>query len=333
MSIEKILSDWKKKLFRPVYWLEGEEDFFIDQVVNYAEHRILGESEASFNLTLFYGKDAQWPDIINACRRYPMFAERQVVILKEAQQMRDIDKLESYVEKPLTSTILVIAYKHKKVDGRTKFARVLKDKSEFVSTKKLQEKDLPEWTQDLVRSKGYIIGPKALQLLVEHIGNDLSRINNEIEKMLLNLHERKNITEDDIEKYVGVSKEYNSFELQAAIARKDFPKAMRIIQYFESNPKAAPIQLILPTLYALFSKCYMLFGQENKDDSTIATAIGVSPFYLKEYKTAARTYGPEGISHAILLLHHYNLKSLGVNDAGTSDASLLKEMIAKMILN
>ena len=328
-----ILSEWKKKVYKPVYWLEGDEDFFIDQVVNYAEHRILSESEASFNLTVFYGKDAQWPDIINACRRYPMFAERQVVILKEAQQMRDIDKLESYIEKPLTSTVLVIAYKHKKVDGRTKFARVVKDNSEFVSTKKLQEKELPEWTQDLIRSKGYTIGPKALQLLVDHIGNDLSRIDNETEKMLLNLNDRKNISEDDIEKYVGVSKEYNSFELQAALAKKDFSKAIRIVQYFESNPKAAPIQLILPTLYALFSKCYMLFGQEGKDDKTIASSIGVSPFFLKDYKTAAKNYGPEGVSHAILLLHHYNLKSIGVNDPGTADASLLKEIIAKLILN
>lgn len=333
MSAEKILSEWKKKVFKPVYWLEGEENFFIDLVVEYAEHRILPASEASFNLTVFYGKDAQWPDIINACRRYPMFAERQVVILKEAQQMRDIDKLESYVEKPLTSTILVVAYKHKKVDGRTKFARILKDKSEFVSTKKLQEKDLPEWTQDLIRSKGYTIGQKALHLLVDHIGNDLIRIDNETEKMLLNLGDRKNISEDDIEKYVGVSKEYNSFELQGALAKKDFSKAMRIVQYFELNPKAAPIQLILPTLYALFSKCYMLFGHEGKDDKSLATVIGVSPFFLKDYKTAAKNYGPDGISHAILLLHHYNLKSLGVNDPGTSDTSLLKELIAKLILN
>ena len=332
MSVEKILAEWKKKVFRPVYWLEGEEDFFIDQVVDFAEHRILSVADASFNLSVFYGKDSQWPDIVNVCRRYPMFSERQVVIIKEAQQMRDIDKLESYVERPLISTVLVIAYKHKKVDGRTKMARILKEKAEFLSTKKMQENQLPEWTQELIRSKGYTISQKALHLLVDHIGNDLCRIDNETRKMLLNLGERKNINEDDIEKYVGVSKEYNSFELQAALAKKDLAKAIRIVQYFESNPKAAPIQLILPTLYSLFSKCYMLFGQEGRDDKSIASSIGVPPFFLKEYKLAAKNYGPEGIEHAILLLHHYNLKSVGVNDSGTPDASLLKEMIAKMVL-
>lgn len=332
MSAEKIIGDWKKNKFKPVYWLEGEEDYFIDQVVHYAEHEILSESEAGFNLMVFYGKDASWVDIVNACKRYPMFAERQVVILKEAQQMRDIDKIEPYIEHPLSSTIFVVSYKEKKVDGRSKLAKTLKEKGEMLTTKKMYDNQLPDWTNDLIQSKGRSISQKALMLLVDHIGNDLNRINNEIDKMLVNLGERTNITEDDIEKFVGVSKEYNPFELQSAMAAKDLARAMKIIQYFEANPKAAPIQLVLPTLYNLFSKTYMIFGQQAKDDKTIAANIGVNPFFVKDYVATARNYGYQGVEAALLLLHMYNLKSVGVNDIGTPDGSLLKEMVVKMMV-
>ena len=331
MSAEKIISDWKKKLFKPVYWLEGEEDYFIDKIVHYAEHNILTESEAGFNLTVFYGRDADWTQVINACKRYPMFAERQVVLLKEAQHMRDIDKLESYIAQPLSSTIFVVAYKEKKVDGRTQLAKLLKTKAELFTTKKMYDSALPEWTNELVKGKGYTISQKGVLLLVDHIGNDLSRIDNEVDKMLVNLGTRTNITEDDIEKYVGVSKEYNPFELQSAMAAKDLPKAIRIIQYFEANPKAAPIQLVLPTLYNLFSKTYMIFGQSSKDDKTIAANIGVNAWFVKDYLLVARNYGYNGVEKALLLLHHYNLRSVGVNDTGSSDASLLKEMVVKMV--
>ena len=331
MAVERIINDWKKKIFKPIYWLEGEEDFFIDKVMDFAEHHILPESETGFNLTVFYGRDANWADIVNACCRYPMFAERQVVLLKEAQHMRDIDKLESYIEKPLASTIFVVAYKEKKVDGRTKLAKLLKEKGEMVTTKKLYDNQLPEWTSELIQSKGYSITQKALFILVDHIGNDLSRIDNEVNKVLVNLDTRKNINEDDIEKYVGISKEYNPFELQDALAKKDIAKAIRIIQYFERNPKAGPIQLILPTLYNLFSKTYMIFGQTGKDEKSIAASIGVSPYFIKDYMLASKNYGYEGVENALLLLHSYNLKSVGVNDIGTSDASLMKELVVKIL--
>jgi DNA polymerase-3 subunit delta len=247
-----------------------------------------------------------------------MFAERQVVLLKEAQHMRDIDKLESYISQPLSSTIFVVSYKEKKVDGRTQLAKLLKTKAELFTTKKMYDSALPEWTNELVKSKGYTISQKGVLLLVDHIGNDLSRIDNEIDKMLVNLGTRTNITEDDIEKYVGVSKEYNPFELQSAMAAKDLPKA-------------APIQLVLPTLYNLFSKTYMIFGQSAKDDKTIAANIGVNAWFVKDYLLVARNYGYNGVERALLLLHHYNLRSVGVNDTGSSDASLLKEMVVKMV--
>ena len=331
MSVDKIINDWKKKSFKPIYWFEGEEEFFIDKAIEYAEHHILSESEASFNLSVFYGKDANWPDIINACKRYPMFAERQVVLLKEAQQMRDVEKLESYIDNPLSSTIFVVSYKDKKLDARKKFAKLVKEKGVLVSTKKMYDKELPQWTQELLQSKWLTITPKGLALLVDHIGNDLTRIENEIDKLSVNLGKRTSITEDDIEKYIGVSKDFNVFELQAALAAKDLSRSIRIIQYFEANPKAAPIQLVLPSLYSFFSKVFMVFGADSQDERAIATAIGVNPFFMKDYMQAARLYTYPGVEKVLLLLHSYNLKSVGVGNIGTEDASLLKELIVKII--
>jgi DNA polymerase-3 subunit delta len=329
MSAEKIITDWKKGNFKPIYWLEGEEPYYIDKVVEYAEKNILSESEASFNLTVFYGKDADWAAVVNACRRYPMFAERQVVLLKEAQQMRDIDKLEGYIDNPLSSTVFVVSYKEKKVDARTKFAKLLKQKGEVVTTKKMYDNQLPAWASEMIEQKGLSINQKALALLVDHIGNDLNRIENEIEKLAVNLGTRKSITEDDIEKYIGVSKEFNVFELQDALAKKNLPKAIRIIQYFESNPKAAPIQLILPSLYSFFSKVYMMIGAV--DEKSAATSAGINPYFAKDYVAAARTYGETGVEKTLMLLHHYNLRSIGVNDVGTEDADLMKELVVKMM--
>jgi DNA polymerase III subunit delta len=331
MSVEKILNDWKHKLYKPVYWFEGDEDYYIDKLVDHAEKNILTEAEAGFNLTVFYGRDANWPDVVNACSRYPMFSDKQVVLLKEAQHMKDIDKLENYINNPLRSTIFIVSYKEKKIDGRSKLAKLLKEKGEMVTTKKMYENQLPEWTSELVRSKGYNITHKGLMLLVDHIGNDLNRINNEVEKLLVNLGDKKNITEDHIERYVGISKEYNVFELQDAFGKKDLAKAIRIIQYFESNPKAGPIQLILPSLYTFFSKVFMAFSALGSDDKGIAISIGVSPFFVKDYIIAVNKYGFEGVERALLLLHEYNLKSVGVNDTGTADASLLKELAVKVI--
>jgi DNA polymerase III subunit delta len=331
MSVEKIIGDWKKNLFKPVYWLEGEEGYYIDKAVEYAEHKILNESEASFNLSIFYGKDANWADIINACRRYPMFAERQVVILKEAQQMRDVEKLEQYIETPLTSTILVISYKEKKLDARKKFTKTVKEKGVLFTTKKMYDRELPEWTQQMVQSKGLTSTPKGRALLVDHIGNDLTRIENEIEKLSVNLGKRTSIAEDDIENYIGVSKEYNVFELQSAMAAKDLARTMKIIQYFEANPKAGPMQLLLPSLYGFFSKVFMVFGAGTNDEKTIATTIGVNPFFVKDYLQAARLYSYAGVERALLLLHQYNLKSIGVGSINTDDGSLMKEMAVKMM--
>ena len=331
MIVEKIIAEWKRQNFKPVYWLEGDEEYFIDKAVNFAEYHILNENESSFNLSVFYGKDANWADVVNACRRYPMFAERQVVLLKEAQQMKDVEKLISYIENPLSSTVFVISYKEKKLDARKRFAKIVKEKGELISTKKMYDSKLPEWTQEMLHLKGLTITQKGLILLVEHIGNDLTRIVNEVDKLSVNLGTRTNITEDDIEKYIGVSKEYNVFELQTALAAKDLARSIQIIQYFEANPKAGPIQLILPSLYSFFSKVFMIFSAGTNDEKAIAASIGVNPFFIKDYILAARLYKYPGVEKILLLLHTYNLKSIGVGSINTCDASLMKEMVVKMM--
>ncbi|WP_343690321.1 DNA polymerase III subunit delta [Chitinophaga sp.] len=330
MDYQDIIKDWKQKKFKSLYWLEGEEDFFIDQVTNYAEHHLLDESEKGFNLTILYGKETSWSAVINACRRYPMFAERQVVVLKEAQAMKDILKLEAYIDKPLESTIFVVAHKQGKIDGRSKMAKLIKERGVLLSTKKMYDNQLPGWVEAFVSGLGRAISQKAGILLVDHIGNDLSRMANEIEKLLVNLPPDKKIDENDIEKYVGISKEYNVFELQNAIGQKDMGKVMRIIQYFAANPKAGPIQMVLPALYNFFSKMSQIFGVKG-GEKEIAAALGVHPFFVKDYMAAARQYGVEGTEKAILLLHHYNLRSIGINDSGVEDGELMKELAYKIM--
>ena len=331
MSVEKIIGDWKNKLFKPIYWLEGEEDYYIDLLMNYAEHKILPESEAGFNLSVFYGKDANWTEVVNACMRYPMFAEKQVVLLKEAQQMKDLEKLENYIKAPLASTVFIISHKEKTINKTSKLGKYIKKECELFNSEKVRDYKLVEWVTDYLKSQDFTMTPKAIQLLTEHLGNDLSRIVNELEKLTLNIGQRKSITEDDIEKYVGVSKEYNAFELQAAMSKKDLVKAMQIIQYFESNPKAAPIQLVLPALYGFFSKLYVIFGMADKSETALKPLFYNNPYAVKEALSTMKMYGYEGIERSLLLLHDYNLKSVGVNSNGTSDASLLKEMVVKMM--
>ena len=331
MSALTILSDWKKNVYKPVYWLEGEEEFYIDEIMEYAEKKILTAADAEFNLSVFYGKDANWVDVLNACRRYPMFAERQVVLLKEAQQMKDIEKLEGYFEKPLFSTVLVVSYKGKTIDGRTRTSKLIRKHGEVFLSKKIYDNQLPSWTNGYLQSKGYQITPRALSLLVDHIGNDLNRISNEIEKLSINLVAERNITEDDIEKYIGVSKEYNIFELQHAISKKDLSKAIRIIQYFEANPKAAPIQLVLPSLYNYFTKILVIHQMNDKSEKALMPIFYYNPVLVQQAMDMLLNYSLAEAEHSIMLLHDCNLKSIGIKNHGTSGASLMKELAYKII--
>jgi len=332
MSVEKIIQSWKKNEFKPIYWIEGEEDYYIDFLMNYAENNILSESESSFNLSIFYGKDADWTSVINACKRYPMFSEKQVVLLKEAQQMSSIDKLESYVENPLSSTIFVVGYKSKSYDKRTKLYKLLSKNAEIVTLSKIKDDKINEWISNYVKTIGFSISSKASFLLQEHIGNDLNRIVSEIDKLKVNLKENKSIDEDVIEKYIGISKEYNVFELQAAIANKSIASAIKIINYFESNPKAGQIQMVLPALYSFFSKVYSVYGMSNQTENILKAHFYFNPIALAQGRIAMKNYNYGGIEKIILLLHHYNLKGIGIGDSGTGSASLLKEMVLKMMI-
>lgn len=332
MSVEKIIGSWQKKSFKPLYWLEGEEEYYIDQVMEYAEHHILTEAEASFNLTIFYGKDADYANIINACRRYPMNAAMQVVLLKEAQHMKDIEKLEPYFAAAMATTIFVVGYKEKGLDKRKKMYKTVNANAEVLTTKKIADYKIQEWIIDIVKSKGYSIQPKSAALLEEHTGNNLNKIINEIDKLAINLAGKKTIDEDAIEKYIGISKEYNVFELQAAIAKKDLANSIKIINYFESNPKAVAIQALLPALYSYFSKIYVVFQMKDKSDNALKPLFYFNQTSLLQAKDAMHNYGQAGIEKILLILHHYDLKSKGVGDSGTSGAILMKEMVAKIML-
>lgn len=333
MTAEEIISNWKRGATHPVYWLEGEEPYYIDKLTQHAEQDLVTADQAAFNVCIFYGKDAKIEELLNACRRYPMFSERQVVILKEAQQMKDLDKLEVYIQKPLLSTILVVAHKEKKVDGRGKLAKLLKQHAVVFSDRKLYDNELPDWTTALCRQKGLEINPKALFMLIAHLGNDLQRIDNELEKLTLNLNGRKKVTEDDIQEYIGVSKEFNVFELQAALIKRDLAGAMQVLNYFAANPKVAPIQFILPTLYAFFSKLYAVAAIPTKDEYSVAAVLGIKGFFAKQYVQALQVYSFSDVEKVLLLLHHYSLKGVGVDRNGaTDDASLLKELVVKMIM-
>ena len=331
MSADTILQSWKKAEFAPVYWLQGEEDYYNDLIMNYAEHHILSAAEAEFNLTVFYGRDADWASVENACKSYPMFGEKRIVLLKEAQHMKDIDKLENYISAPLASTCLVVAYKGKSFDKRQKFFKKLQEKAVIFNSDKIKEGKLGEWIRDIAKQKGYSMDAKALQLMEDHIGNDLSRLANEIEKLSINLKEKKTIDADDIEKYIGISKEYNIFELQKAIAFKDFEKALRTIRYFESNPKASPIQMALPALYGSFSRMYAAFSLSDQSPNGLKPLFYYNYYQAVDAKKAMDNYGYAGIEKILLLLHEYNLKSVGIRDVGTPGATLLKEMVLKIM--
>lgn len=332
MSAVAIINNWKKNIFKPVYFLHGEEDYYIDKVINYAEDHLLPAAEVSFNLTIFYGRDVDKPQVENACKRYPMFADKQVVIIKEAQFMKDIDKLENYIMQPLNSTLLIIAYKGKTYDKRSKFYKTITKYAELFTSDKIKDDKVQGWILDLVKEKGLTISNKAATLMEQHIGNDLSRIANEIDKLTINLGARKNIDVDEIENYIGISKEYNVFELAKAIAYKDFTRAFTMVQYFENNPKAVPIQMALPALYSNFSRVYAAFGAGNTSDAALKPVFYNNYYSLEQGKIMMKNYGLQGIEQIILLLHQYNLKSIGIGEGGSNQQTLLREMLAKMML-
>jgi DNA polymerase III subunit delta len=330
--VKNILKKWESRQFACIYWLEGEEDYYIDVLVDYAENKILTNEQASFNKDVFYGKDSSIQNIISACRQYPINTEKRLVIVKEAQHLPKLEDLKLYVENPVPSTILIVAHKEKKLLGTTSLAKTLTKKAEVVSTKKMYDNQLEAFAQDLVQKLGYSIHPQALSILVSNIGNQLSRLANEIEKLCINIKGGTQITAQHVETFIGVSKEYNSFAFQQAVGGKNLKSMLTMVDYFDANPKAAPIELILILLYGYFSKLYILHDFIGTDERNIAAQLKVNPYFVKDYLHSYKLYSAKGIDEALLLIGSYSRKNMGIGASNVKDAELLKELCVKLML-
>ncbi len=331
-NAKKILSDLQKGEIQPIYFLSGEEPYFIDQISDYIEANILDEAEKGFNQMVLYGRDVTVDDIVSNAKRYPMMADRQVVIVKEAQELsRTIDKLSSYVDNPQPSTVLVICYKYKKLDKRKGLAKSLKKNGVHYESKKLYENQVGDWLRDVLVKKGYQISPKATQILVDYLGTDLSKIHNELTKLMLILSQGSEITPETIEENIGISKDFNNFELRKAVGERDIVKAQRISLYFTQNPKDNPLVLTISSLYGFFSNLLKYHGLPQKDKGTVSKALGVNPYFIGEYTTAARHYPMKKVSAAIALLREADVKSKGVGASSFATPDLLKELLAKIM--
>jgi DNA polymerase-3 subunit delta len=334
LSFEDILKQLKNKDYQPVYFLHGKESYYIDVLTDYISEHVLSEGEKAFNYTVFYGKDASHLALLDTARRYPMMAERQVVILKEAQEMRTLSNLLSYIEKPTSTSLFLICYKHKKFNFNSKFGKALKKAAVVFESKPLYDNQVPDWIVSFLKKKKLIISPKASQLLAEYLGTDLSKIANELEKLAINLPEGAEVTEKAIEDNIGISKDYNVFELQRALGQKDVVKANRIINYFGANPKKMPMPVLISSLYNFFSKLYLYHAAKNLPEKKLLTTLQLrSTYFLKEYRTAARHYPPSAVEKVITLLKEYDLKSKGVGyiSTGKAEISLAQELIWKIL--
>lgn len=339
MTATEIIKDLQKKKYKPLYLLHGEEPYFIDQVGSFVEHKLLSDSEKGFNQTVLYGKDTDIMTVLNASKRYPMMADYQVVLVKEAQDMKwgsdDADKkginpLLSYLENPLPSTILVFCYKYGKFDKRKKTYKAIEKNGVIFDSAPLYDSKVPAWIEGFISDKNYKIGQQAALMLSEYLGNDLSKIANELEKLMLNVAAGQEITLKHIQDNIGISKEYNVFELQTALSKKDAFKANQIINYFEANPKANPIVLVLGNLNTFFSKVLMYHYVKDKSQQNLARELGVNPYFVKDYELAGRSYNYGKTMQIISYLREYDLKSKGV-ESNTGNGELMKELVFKIL--
>lgn len=339
MSVETILSDIKKRAFKPIYFLHGEESYYIDHISDLLEKTVLTEAEKGFNQTILYGKEVDMLTIISTAKRYPMMSEYQVVIVKEAQNIKfgkaeskEADPFSNYVENPLKSTILVFCYKYGTLDKRLKIAKSIEKNGVLFESKKLYDNQVSEWAIQFVKEKGFQLDTKAGAMVAEYLGNDLSKVANELEKVMINMAERKTITMDDIHKNVGISKEYNAFEFNTAIGKRDILKANRIADYFAANKKDNPLVLIIGQLNTYFSKIFTYYYLADKSKGNVASQLKINPFFVSEYEQAAKNYSFDKTCQVISLLREYDVKSKGVDSTGNTDeGELLKELLWKII--
>jgi DNA polymerase III subunit delta len=332
VTYEEIISDLKKRIFKPVYFLAGEEPYYIDLITEYIEEKILSESDKAFNQMIIYGDDTNIAAIIDTARRFPMMASHQVIIIKEAQSLKKIEDLCIYLENPLLSTILVFNYKYKTIDKRTRLYKILENQSAYFESARIRDYLIPGWIERFLMTKGIKTDPNASAMLTEYLGTDLHKIVNELDKLIITLPEGKPlITTALIEKNIGISKDYNNFELQKAIGEKNILKANMIVHYFANNSKDNPITLSIASLFGFFSKLLSYHYITDKSKNNVASVLRVNPYFVKEYEISAAKYNVAKTVHIISLLRTYDMRSKGYGDPGTEPGELLKELVFKIL--
>ncbi len=334
MTFDEIINQIKKKDLKTVYFLHGEEAFYIDQIVDLAADSILDEGERDFNQTIVYAKDTQPIDVLDAATRLPMMSDKQVVIVKEAHEYKKTSQwevFEQYFESPSKSTVLIFAYKYKKFDKRSRVYKILKKKAVIFESQGVKEYQLGGWITNYINDKEYQITAKATALLVEFIGNDLSRISNELEKLFILVPKGEQINEKHIEKHIGISKDYNVFELVNAILEKDTLKANKIVRYFGRNPKATHITIVLANLHNLYQRLFKAHFAKTEDPRQLATMLKIHPYPAKELLLNKRKHPAKVISRNFSLLREYDLMAKGVNNSGVPENELLKELVYKLL--
>ena len=332
MEFDAILQNLKKKIIHPIYLLQGEEPYYIDEISNYIEKNVLTDAEKGFNQTIFYGKDSSAITIAESCLRFPMMAQKQVIIVKEAQSLAKIDVLSSYAEKPLASTVLVLNYKYKNLDSRTKLAKAIKKNGVVFTSEKIKDYKLPNWIENYLSQRNFTITTQASQLLTAYLGADLGKVVNELNKLIIAVKDTNKITANHIEKNIGVSKEFNLLELQNALSEKNVFKANQIIQYFGANPSANPIQKTIMSLFGYFSNMFAIHFIKDKSEGNVAAELGMHPYTAKLLMVASKKYTPTKLYEIIGILREYDMKSKGYEVSGLVDtADLQKEMIYKIL--
>ena len=331
-EVKQLVTDINKGNIRPIYFLMGEEPYYIDRISDYIEANVLTEEEKGFNQMVLYGRDVTIDEIVGNAKRYPMMAERQVVIVKEAQDLsRTIEKLSSYAENPQTSTVLVVNYKYKKIDKRKSLFKALIKTGVVFESKKLYDNQVEDWIRRVLSAKEYTITPKAAQMLVEFLGTDLSKIANELNKLQIILPKGTQITPDHIEVNIGISKDFNNFELRKAFGEKNVVKVHQIINYFADNPKDNPMLLTVSSLFNFFSQLLHLHGMIDKSPRSIASALRINPYFVNEYLTAAKNYPMKKLSSVIGTLRDFDVKSKGVGANALPQKDLLKELAVRIL--
>ncbi|MAX68185.1 MAG: DNA polymerase III subunit delta [Flavobacteriales bacterium] len=331
MKYQDIIQQINNKVYQPVYFLMGEESYYTDKISDYISENVLTQEEKEFNQITLYGKDTDVATVISEAKQFPFGSAYRVVIIKEAQEIKKIEDLEIYLDNPLPSTILVICYKYKKIDKRKSFGKNLSKKCILFDSKKLYENQIPSWIKTEVKEQGFSIDDKSANILTQYLGNDLSKINNELSKLVLHLKKGEQITPKIIEDNIGISKDFNVFELQNALGIKDVLKSNQIIKYFSENPKNHPFVLTLSSLFTFFQKVMIYQNLKDKNSKNAASALGVNPYFVSQFQTASRNYPMKKLFKIFTYLKEYDLKSKGINNTSTADKELLKELTFKIL--